>query len=498
LYFTLRPTGPTARPSRPASPAERRPRLEGMAAVSWSGNRQVVWTGLDAVPLSTSSLRSFGGPRGGHAVVSRWAGGPAVAMDAQAGAQPGPAPHRLGRGGFIPRRLCAHWARSGWCRKGDACTFAHGPHELHPDAQMALMQVSPGQMTVNMPQYTDVIPSAGAEHAGADLALAEADVGSEAKPSEFKFNANAPVFVVNTNASDLMRSMAAAEGNCDPTLDANAAQYTMVPTPGLAPSGAVPPLEPEGTGASSRMEASAGMIASPSAGEERRKPAEESAAVADRAEEAVEPNGETPAKPQVRRKVPSPLTGVEAADALAASATVAPQSPVPFQGSLPSASPAAAAARRFLTRIGAAAPGSPAQVVFAAQVATPKAVSIAAGQLASPRAAPRSQPLTSPSGAVPLSPMHLAADPATPGATQRTPLVASPLALGSPQPISRGTLLQARGVAQKIHQGPPGLAMYAPTPTSAARSFGFAYPQPGFFRTEAKPTKVMTVRHQHQ
>lgn len=38
-------------------------------------------------------------------------------------------------GGFVPRKLCIHFTAHGWCRKEDACTFAHGQHELDLWAQ---------------------------------------------------------------------------------------------------------------------------------------------------------------------------------------------------------------------------------------------------------------------------------------------------------------------------------------------------------------------------
>jgi len=390
--------------------------------------------------------------------------------EAQPAAQLSTAPHRTGRGTFIPRRLCAHWARGGWCRKGDACTFAHGPHELHPDAQMALMQVPQGQMLVNTSLYSNnYIPAAGEEQLKGEPGLED-----EQATGEFHFNVNAPVFVANGAVSHFATSAVGGDDGNDlaaqeSALSAGAAQFSTVMTPGLAPSDAAVGDEPSRR---AEVEGSSG-------------------------EEAGEPNEETPAKPPARRKAPSPLTTVEAGDTPAPIAAVVPQSPMrivpqsPMQiqgGAIPNASPAAAAARRFLTRIGAPAFGTPVrQVIYSAgQLASPKAVSYTASQLASPKAVPSPSPrmLFSPSGAVgPRSPAHLA-EPTTPGALQRSSLLASPMALGSPQPISRGTLLQARGVAQKIQQGPPGLSVYAPTPTSAARSFGFVYPQPGFIRAE--------------
>jgi len=50
------------------------------------------------------------------------------------------APARRFPGHFVPHRLCNHFTAHGWCRKADACTFAHGLQELHPDVQA---QVAP-------------------------------------------------------------------------------------------------------------------------------------------------------------------------------------------------------------------------------------------------------------------------------------------------------------------------------------------------------------------
>lgn len=50
----------------------------------------------------------------------------------------------------------------------------------------------------------------------------------------------------------------------------------------------------------------------------------------------------------------------------------------------------------------------------------------------------------------------------------------------TPVPIDRSTLLQARQVAVRMEQGPPGLAMWAPTPTTKANLLGFRYPEPGY------------------
>ncbi|CAK0910912.1 unnamed protein product, partial [Prorocentrum cordatum] len=51
-------------------------------------------------------------------------------------------------GHFMPHRLCHHFTNQGWCRKEEACTFAHGPTELHPRAAA----------TAGLPQQMAVAP----------------------------------------------------------------------------------------------------------------------------------------------------------------------------------------------------------------------------------------------------------------------------------------------------------------------------------------------------
>ncbi|CAE8605311.1 unnamed protein product, partial [Polarella glacialis] len=68
-------------------------------------------------------------------------------------------------------------------------------------------------------------------------------------------------------------------------------------------------------------------------------------------------------------------------------------------------------------------------------------------------------------------------------------LAMSPTAAQSPKtpaPIDKFTFLQARNVAVQLAQGPPGLAQWAPTPTTKANLLGFRYPQPGYISVVPK------------
>lgn len=61
-----------------------------------------------------------------------------------------------------------------------------------------------------------------------------------------------------------------------------------------------------------------------------------------------------------------------------------------------------------------------------------------------------------------------------------SPALVSPKNPSTPVPIDRNTLLQARQMAVRMEKGPPGLAMWAPTPTTKANLLGFRYPEPGY------------------
>mmetsp|Transcript_98301 Transcript_98301/g.316904 ORF Transcript_98301/g.316904 Transcript_98301/m.316904 type:complete len:561 (+) Transcript_98301:68-1750(+) len=550
-----------------------------MAAALRSRGQPAVWTGHDATPwlgeatigfpafhpqafgpvsspeLAAAVLKSgpaTGAPVAGSKGVRAAGKRPEVqahasAAEGAAQAGLGPAPHRQGRGSFIPRRLCAHWSRSGWCRKGEACTFAHGMHELHPEAQMAVLHAQgPAMMP---PPYSTGLLATGASTMGCNPKVV-GPVSAGAAKSEFQFNANAPAFVAPSSlmsAAFVQNEEAPMACNGVPskgfTFNATAAPFVVATAPAAELGGAAEALPEAGVAAADEL---ATALVPCDAGERLQKPKHESDGVEDASakQEAEDAN----AKP-ARRKVPSPLTSVEATETTppvaaavmgVAAVAAAPQSPTRVQAAVPSMSPAAIAARRFLTRIGVtysspmSQTGQPVGLSAALPLASPKAVqpmmlsptaSVRASVLqvvadpATPGAVQRASVVqhqaesATPSAVQRTSVVHVTADPTTPGALQRTSLVQLPIdpstpsalqqspmasptsiVLASPRPITRNSLLQARGVAQKIHQGPPGLSQFAPTPTSAAQSFGFIYPQPGFFRTDTVP--VASVRQQ--
>lgn len=227
--------------------------------------------------------------------------------------------------------------------------------------------------------------------------------------------------------------------------------------------------------------------------------------------------------PGISRRAPPPLTNIDEKSS--------PEQParIPLADTL--ASPAAAAARAFLRRCGTGpitilqqSPRSALTLMTpkGTVMQTPKAVLMSPmainrrGTAAFPvestasGISSRRSPLSSatesiapgspsarllrPASISLSSPRSSLLIPASSPVAARSPLAASPLAASSPRIIPREALLQARQVALRIEQGPPGMAMYAPTPTSQAKSFGFAYPQPGFVKTIVPPNVAARTR----
>lgn len=370
-------------------------------------------------------------------------------------------------------------------------------HELHPEAQVAIMQAQGHGMPPSL--YSDGVLATTVSRNPFGPTAIGVEIGEGGPKEGFKFNANAPPFVALVAAkpdacsTEVMQFVSSESDNTGDELPiekvAIPAEFlpsTMVPTlvpmivqgtaqTGVAASGTVP-----------KCSVSSPVLVEGGCGKEPHSACEASTMTAEASighQSASEANGTTGAK-LARRKVPSPLTTIEPNERPLQTAQAAPQSPTLVQGSFPNASPAAAAARRFLMRIGV--PGCSLPTHSATHV-----VGVYTGnQLVSPKALP--------SPVMQLSPARLGSSstqqPITTAPLQPT-LLSSPtsVVLGSPKPISRGVLLQAGGIARQIYQGPPGLAQYAPTPTSKARYFGFRYPQPGFFRTDAYPALALAT-----
>jgi len=97
-------------------------------------------------------------------------------------------------GGFMPRRLCTHWASRGWCKRADTCTFAHGMHELHPDARAAAMASFPGGM-VPLSLQQQLADEDEAEANGATMESGKFNVDAKPFVPSSGFNVDAAPFI---------------------------------------------------------------------------------------------------------------------------------------------------------------------------------------------------------------------------------------------------------------------------------------------------------------
>lgn len=89
-------------------------------------------------------------------------------------------------GHFMPHRLCHHFTNHGWCRKEEACTFAHGTWELHPRAAGVAVAPQPPQIAV----HTKMV----AKGKGKGKGSPEVVPMQYATWQQFAFNVEAPSF----------------------------------------------------------------------------------------------------------------------------------------------------------------------------------------------------------------------------------------------------------------------------------------------------------------
>lgn len=386
-----------------------------------------------------------------------------AAAPAAAAPQPGGTGNRRMPGNFMPRRLCTHWLQRGLCKRADECNFAHGFHELHPDSRaegarqlgMNPAQAMQGaQAAGGMPGAVPVAPIARMQQhvsaqqlsakaqgigppafsmftsvsvAGCEGALLPSPYGDCAAADPFKFNAGAAAFEPGPSV---------AGGVHDPFRFSVSATAFMPPPIGSVDDGGGPLEEHEI--APQKIELSSLTTATVPAvipGLARRAPPSPAAALTDC----------TPKAGERRVSLVSSLKSPTAA-----------QSPTARKASFGLMSPKV---------VSIAAPAVQNSSVM---------ISAPALTLGSPTSArsPRVAGASVSFGGV--SPLSIAPAPVTPKASPQ-----------SPTPLSRSVLLQARSFATRIDQGPPGLDMCAPTPTSKARNLGFRLPQPGLL-TSAK------------
>lgn len=438
------------------------------------------------------------------------------------------------RGGqFVPRRLCNRWLEGGWCWKAEACTFAHGLHELHPDVQAGLgAQVVPGAPagTGGYPQQqagpgptwqprAGLLATAGRMPGASHWASLGVSAGAgavpltpgavAARPSQvageqraFRFNAEAAPFQfrLNANAAPFLPSAAVLLPTAQ---DANGGAELGVEagTAGLEPA-AVEAGEEAGGDAAGDIGGESPLLQTAEAGVEAPGNAAstlsgESLPVAapEEAPHTPRPRPATSLPGVVARAKPSPIRSPS--DPRSEEPASAP-SPEPLP------TPAAAAALKFIRRNSALVPASPTTTALLLQspasgsavptklfsphgddLTRDPSMSTLTSELTSPVRSRRASSLVSSSGHGLGSPVSLAQSPRP---VPRTPTTT---------PIPRAVLLQAGCVLRRIEGGPPGLAHCAPTPTSKARLIGFAYPQPGLIRAHsvaAQPASLQKPR----
>jgi len=391
-------------------------------------------------------------------------------------------PARRFPGHFVPHRLCNHFSIHGWCRKAEACTFAHGMQELHPDVQAQMVPAPQPGLTMghSVAGTTHVKVKGG----GKGAVSASDDIrqmlgipkhGEQAAPPQERAAGN-PV-------------LSTAPGRAPPPAAAVEDRFMMGPDCAAeAHAGGAPALN----GAADDFTFNAGAVPFVP------QPASNGVAESHGAGAKESRSNSSPSSPNLRRPVPSPLTD-DADSPVRASAingTVA---------SIPPSSPSAVVIKTVVRRPSVASPVSAASQLTSSvrqQAMSPKATmmspnssmqatasAVAMTAISSPVSSTAHLQLQSPTAKGPMSlllrsPVSRASVP-WPG----SPTVAmSPLAAPStPVPIARSTLLQARTVVQRIEQGPPGLAHCAPTPTTKAKNLGFRYPEPGWLTARPMP-----------
>lgn len=437
-------------------------------------------------------------------------------------------------GNFRPRKLCTHWGRNGTCLRGSQCTFAHGMHELHPEALAIMQRLRMKEAKAAAAKKKEETNTSQPKNKKAQPAPAPA-------PHQLQ-----PTSVLNYNAQEFVPAQAFAL-SCS---SLPAPEYITMSSPACSLScstlpvseflTAPPPLpmlpqellledpsdkaentdeicdvkDPKGLGldfayfpqpvqdadvTTDVATAAATTTTGTSARDGERKDSGESKDSGGESDSSMVLPGVTN-----KRKLPPPLTTdqVDTPEFVReARVTIDCSSPQNL-------SPAAAAARMFLRRCSATCPqlatkyqivtspkssGSPRNVIYTSGVMSPKrhvtvlsptARVVKSGGLdsvASTGLSTRTSLQSPCSSAVASSPLSQARSP-------RARLIGSPVSPGSPRILSREVLLQARTVAQRVQQGPPGLAQFAPTPTSKAKHVGFAYPQPGWL--VAQPSAI--------
>ncbi|CAE7819989.1 unnamed protein product [Symbiodinium sp. CCMP2456] len=389
---------------------------------------------LDVAKAEAAKGKKKAGAKG--AATAKAAGGP-IFMPPQAQVlQPTVQVPRRFPGHFMPHRLCNHWNLQGWCKKAETCTFAHGIEELHPDVQAQLLQQKPG-----MPPPTVTKDGRLVVHGVSTVSKPAGKVATETVGYPTAQMQSALASLYGAQANSLLGS-----GTTTLSPFASVTNFPFNLTPGTVPS-ALPALlsQPGGPGLSDLKE----NLSDPEDGLCSSSPG-------------------TPSKRVTGRPAPAPLSldDISPADGQAMMVRPLVSPSVAAQYTTIRTQPMASPMRVPLVSRPLPSPISTGTPTAGAMSNT--ATSVAMAAISTPKAVPAPS-LTSPARVT----AHFSVRTPTsglvwPGSPTK---VISPAQPATPEvPIDRSTLLQARQVAVRLDQGPPGLAMWAPTPTTKAET----------------------------
>lgn len=329
-------------------------------------------------------------------------------------------------GHFMPHRLCNHWNLQGWCKKAETCTFAHGIEELHPDVQAQLLQQKPGMPPPTVTKDGRLVVHGVTKPAGKV-------VGGKLPGYSMQTLTN-----IYTAGQNSVLGPGALPFNGTTSYPFNltgsaAARLVTSLVPNVDKENEEEPPEQENT-------------SSPGTPTKRHRPAPLSL------DDIAEGNGQAMmVRPLVSPTVASHYTTI---------CTQPMASPMRVSVvSRPLPSPISTG----LTPTGTMCASNMAASVAMAAISTPKTRTVPTS-LTSPVRVTQSYTCRTPTGLV----------------WPASPALVSPKNPSTPVPIDRNTLLQARQMAVRMEKGPPGLAMWAPTPTTKANLLGFRYPEPGY------------------
>ncbi|CAE7240340.1 unnamed protein product [Symbiodinium necroappetens] len=397
---------------------------------------------LDVAKAEAAKGKKKAGAKG--AATAKAAGGP-IFMPPQAQAQvlqPTVQVPRRFPGHFMPHRLCNHWNLQGWCKKAETCTFAHGIEELHPDVQAQLLQQKPG-----MPPPTVT----------KDGRLVVHGVSTVSKPAG-KVSTETAVGYPTAQMQSALASLYGAQANSllgsgTTTLSpfASVTNFPFNLTPGT--QALLPQLSQPGlSDVKENLSEPEDGLCSSSPG--------------------------TPSKRVTGRPAPAPLSldDISPADGQAMMVRPLVSPSVAAHYTTIRTQPMASPMRVPLVSRPLPSPISTGTPTAGAMSNT--ATSVAMAAISTPKAVPVPS-LTSPARVT----AHFSVRTPTSGLVwpgSPTKVISPSAQPATPVPIDRSTLLQARQVAVRLDQGPPGLAMWAPTPTTKAGALGFRYPAPGY------------------